>query len=300
MKKIQVLLSTYNGEKYIKEQIESILNQKEVEVSLLIRDDGSSDKTIEIIGKLAEKNKNITFYKGTNIGVARSFMDLITKSEEANYYAFADQDDVWKKEKLISAVNKLQEKEDKPSLYISALEIVDENLNIIETKKVAGNFCFEGEMVKNFATGCTLVFNKKLRDTIKKYNPNYIIMHDSWVTRVCYAIDGNVIIDDNTYIKYRQHKNNVVGYKENKFKKLKKQLKIAYKDNISMRVNIAKELKNGYEEMLTIDAKELIENLLKYQKDKKAKKWLLHNKKFRANNFKVNTKVKIAIMLNKF
>lgn len=300
MKKIQVLLSTYNGEKYIKEQIESILNQKEVEVSLLIRDDGSSDKTIEIIGKLAEKNKNITFYKSPNIGVAKSFMDLIAKSDEVEYYAFADQDDVWKPRKLISAINKLEEKKDKPSLYISALEIVDENLNFIETKKVTGNFCFEGEMVKNFATGCTMVLNKKLKDALKSYTPNYIIMHDSWITRVCYAIGGNIIIDEETYIKYRQHQNNVVGYKENELKKLIKQLKIAFKDKISMRVNIAKELKNGYEEMLTEEAKELIENLIIYQKNKKAKKWLLNNKKFKSNNFKINAKMKLAIILNKF
>ena len=155
-------------------------------------------------------------------------------------------------------------------------------------------------MIKNFATGCTQVFNRKLRDIIKKYNPNYIIMHDSWITRVCYAIGGDVIIDENTYIKYRQHSNNVVGYKDDGFKKIKKQFKIAFKDKISMRVNIAKELKNGYEEKLTENAKEVIENLINYQKDKKAKRWLLKNEKFKTNDFKTNIKMKIAIILNKF
>ena len=300
MEKVQVLLSTYNGEKYIKEQIESILNQKEVEVSLLIRDDGSTDKTIEIIQNLANENKNITFYKGENLGPARSFMELLNKSEEVNYYAFADQDDVWKPKKIISAINMLKEKEDRPSLYISALEIVDKNLNFIGTKKVNGNFNFEGEIIRNFATGCTQVLNKKLRDIIKSYTPSYIIMHDSWITRVCYAIGGNVIIDDNSYIKYRQHSNNVMGYKDDSFKKLKKQFKIAFIDKISMRVNIAKELKNGYEKMLTKDAKEVVEKLINYQNDIKAKIWLLKNKKFRTNNFKLNTKMKIFIILNKF
>lgn len=299
MEKVQVLMSTYNGEKYIKKQIESILNQKEVEVSLLIRDDGSTDKTIEIIGKLANKNNNITFFKGQNIGPARSFMDLINKSDEVKYYAFADQDDVWEPKKLISAINKLEE-ENKPELYISALEIVDEELNPIEIKKVSGNFCFEGAMIKNFATGCTMCFNKKLRDIIKNYTPNYIIMHDSWITRVCYAIGGNVIIDENTYIKYRQHSSNVLGYKDEGFQKIKRQIKIAFKDNVSMRVNIAKELKQGYKEILTEDTKEVIENLINYQTDKEAKKWILRNKKFRTNNIVINTKMKIAILLNKF
>lgn len=298
MKKVQVLLSTYNGEKYIKEQIESILNQKEVEISLLIRDDASSDKTIEIIGKLADKNNNIIYYKDENLGPARSFMDLLYKSGEYDYYAFADQDDIWKKQKLISAINMLKENE--PSLYMSALEVVDENLNLIETKKVNGNLSFEGEMIRNFATGCTMVLNKKLCDIIKQYNPSYLIMHDSWITRVCYAVGGNVIIDDNSYIKYRQHTSNVLGYKDEGFQKIKRQFKIAFKNNISMRVNIAKELKNGYYKMLTNEAKEVVDNLINYQEDKKAKKWLLHNKKFRTNNLKINTKMIIAILLNKF
>ena len=300
MYKVQVLLSTYNGEKYIKEQIESILNQKEVEVSLLIRDDASSDKTIEIIGKLADKNNNIIYYKDENLGPARSFMDLLYKSGEYDYYAFADQDDIWQKQKLISAINMLKEKENEPSLYMSALEVVDENLNLIETKKVNGNLSFEGEMIRNFATGCTMVLNKKLCDIIKQYNPSYLIMHDSWITRVCYAVGGNVIIDDNSYIKYRQHTGNVLGYKDEGFQKIKRQFKIAFKNNISMRVNIAKELKNGYYKMLTNEAKEVVDNLINYQENKKAKKWLLHNKKFRTNNLKINTKMIIAILLNKF
>ena len=299
MEKVQVLLSAYNGEKYIKKQIESILNQKEVEVSLLIRDDGSSDKTIEIIGKLADENSNITFYKGENLGPARSFMDLLNKSNEVSYYAFADQDDLWEPKKLISAINKLKE-ENKPELYMSALEIVDEELNSIEIKQVDGNFTFEGAMIKNFATGCTLVLNKKLRDIIKSYNPTYLIMHDSWITRVCYAIGGNVIIDEDYYIKYRQHTGNVLGYKDEGLQKLKRQFKIAFKNNVSMRVNIAKELKQGYNEMLTEEAKEVIENLINYRQSKEAKKWLLKNKNFRTTNSVINIKMKLAIMLNKF
>lgn len=296
---VQVLLSTYNGEKYIEEQIESILKQEEVEISLLIRDDGSTDNTVEILKKLSQDNR-ITYYEGKNIKPARSFMELVNKSGNFDYYAFADQDDVWNSKKIISAINKLKEKENKPLLYISALEIVDENLNTIETKKVDGNFTFEGAMIKNFATGCTQVFNRKLRDIIKSYTPNYIIMHDSWLTRVCYAIGGNVVIDDNTYIKYRQHSNNVLGYKDEGFEKLKRQFKIAFIENISMRVNIAKELKKGYEELLTENAKEVVNNLINYQQDKKAKKWLLKNKNFRTNNSKINTKMKIFIILNKF
>lgn len=300
MHKVQILMSTYNGEKYLKEQIDSILNQEDVEISILIRDDGSTDKTTTILENIAKENKNVTYYIGENLGAARSFMDLVNQSKEADYYAFADQDDVWNSKKIISAIEKIENVSDKPSLYISALEVVDEKLNTIEIKKVSGNLCLEGEMAKNFATGCTMVFNKKLCDIIKMYNPTYIIMHDSWITRVCYAVGGNVVIDENTYIKYRQHENNVVGYDDEGFKKFKKQLKIAFVDKVSMRVNIAKELKNGYGELLTDNAKELVNNLINYQTNSKAKKWLLDNKKFKTNNPKIDRKIKIGIILNKF
>ncbi len=148
--------------------------------------------------------------------------------------------------------------------------------------------------------GCTQVFNKKLRDIINSYEPEYIIMHDSWITRVCYAIGGNVVIDQNTYIKYRQHANNVVGYKDDGIKKLKKQFKIAFKEKTNMRIKIATELKKGYEKLLTENATETINNLIKYTKSIKSKMWLLFNKNFRTNNFKINVKMIIAIILNKF
>ncbi len=299
MDKVQVLLSSYNGEKYIKEQIESILKQEEVVISLLIRDDGSCDKTLEIIENLKNENPNITYYSGKNLGPARSFMDLVNNSGDFDYYAFSDQDDVWEPKKLISAINKLKQS-DKPSLYLSAMDIVDENLNFIEKKQIEGNFCFEGEMIKNFATGCTQVFNKALNKIIKSYTPNYIIMHDSWITRVCYAIGGNVIIDENSYIKYRQHKGNVLGYQDKGLQKLKRQFKIAFVDKVCMRVNIAKELKNGYENLLTTNAKEVIDNLISYTYDKKAKKWLLQNKNFRTKDEKLNKKMKLSIHLNRF
>ena len=300
MNKVQILMSTYNGEKYLKEQIQSILDQQGVEISILVRDDGSQDTTIEILKELS-KNPSINYYNGENIGPAKSFMDLINKAnDDFNYYAFADQDDIWMLNKMIKDIEKLESFKNKPALYISAQEIVDENLNTIEIKKVAGMHTFEGEIIRNFATGCTMVMNKELLDIIKVYTPKYIIMHDSWITRVCYAIGGTVIIDNNSYIKYRQHGKNTWGYKDDSFKKLKKQFKIAFVDKISMRENIAKELKQGYEKMLTHNAKKLVDSLINYRTNKKAKKWLLRNKNFRTNSLKLNVKLKLSIIFNKF
>ena len=96
-------MSTYNGEKYLKEQIDSILSQEGVDVRLYIRDDGSSDRTTDILASYQE-HKNVKIEKGNNLGFAKSFLTALDECDEADYYAFSDQDDVWEKDKLSTAM----------------------------------------------------------------------------------------------------------------------------------------------------------------------------------------------------
>lgn len=122
-----ILLSTYNGEKYLPELLESVLAQKDIYVDILARDDGSTDKTVEIL----KKYDRVKVYGGNNLKPAKSFLDLIWKADiNYDYYALCDQDDVWKEEKIISAV-KCIENIDKPALYSSAVEVVDKDLTFI-------------------------------------------------------------------------------------------------------------------------------------------------------------------------
>lgn len=107
-KSVQVVMSTYNGEKYLKEQIDSILSQEGVDVRLYIRDDGSSDRTTDILASYQE-HKNVKIEKGNNLGFAKSFLTALDECDEADYYAFSDQDDVWEKDKLSTAVQLIQE-----------------------------------------------------------------------------------------------------------------------------------------------------------------------------------------------
>lgn len=102
-KSVQVVMSTYNGEKYLKEQIDSILSQEGVDVRLYIRDDGSSDRTTDILASYQE-HKNVKIEKGNNLGFAKSFLTALDECDEADYYAFSDQDDVWEKDKLSTAI----------------------------------------------------------------------------------------------------------------------------------------------------------------------------------------------------
>lgn len=206
--KVQVLLSTYNGEEFVEELINSILNQSGVDVKLLIRDDGSADRTQEILDAFSKRNPKISIIKGSNLGVVNSFFKLLSKSGGADFYAFADQDDIWKKDKLISAIRMLGNDSGEPKMYYSRLEFVNRHLEHIgySTKPVFSGF--RNALVQNQATGCTIVLNNTARAKIVEKLPNWALMHDWWCYLVTSAF-GTVIYDDNSYILYRKHGKNV-------------------------------------------------------------------------------------------
>ena len=250
---IQILMSTYNGEEYLREQIESIIQQDCEEktgtkIKLFIRDDGSKDRTQMIIKVYAAKYpETIQWYQGKNIGVIKSFFELIEKSDDnATYYAFADQDDYWHKDKLsagIKHIDKMSEERDTkkniPLLYCCSPLLVDEELKELnnEMTRKAKKPAFENAVVENIVTGCTIVMNKTLRNMVKAYQPDFTVMHDWWfyLLASCY---GKVYYDIEQHISYRQHGTNTVGYNTSKIKELRDRLK-RFKGN---RQNITKQL----------------------------------------------------------
>lgn len=209
--KVQILMSTYNGERFLREQIESLLHQNWKNLEILIRDDGSNDRTPDILQEYGAKYNNIKIFLEKNQGVNRSFFALLEKSD-ADYVAFCDQDDIWLEEKLESAVRKLK-REQGPALYCSNKILVDSKGNLMRKQdrktRVPG---FGNAVVECICTGCTAVMNRKLAEIIKDRLPRNAILHDWW----CYlaaAYVGKVIFDEQAYIKYRQHEKNVVGAK---------------------------------------------------------------------------------------
>lgn len=248
MKTIQVLMSTYNGEKYIKEQVDSILAQDcwehlDVKPCLLVRDDGSSDATQKILEKYAKQfPEQVCWYQGENIGVIDSFFDLVLHSDEsANYYALADQDDYWKPEKLrrgIEAIDKMHNKA-APQLYCCRPQLVDEALQplVSEIKRPPMRPSFRNALVENIVTGCTIVMNRVLRDMVKENPPRFTVMHDWWFYLVssCY---GEVYYDETSYICYRQHGGNAVGTNVSRWKEFKDRVR-RFKGN---RRNISNQL----------------------------------------------------------
>lgn len=207
---IAVLLSSYNGEKFIKEQIQSILNQLNVHVHLLIRDDGSCDQTTIIINDLAAQDSRISIIEGKNLGAVKSFFYLLNQVDKNfDYYALADQDDVWKPDKLERATKTLWSNDPNlPAMYYSRLEFTDEQLNPIGFSIIPTNRGFQNALVQNQATGCTVVINKIARENIVAKLPNWALMHDWWIYLVVSAT-GCVYYDEYPGILYRKHGNNV-------------------------------------------------------------------------------------------
>ncbi len=293
-------MSTYNGEKYLDQQIQSLVNQEDVEIEILVRDDGSNDKTII---KLEEWSKkiNLIYYMGENKKTAKSFMDLVMSCDLSfDYYAFSDQDDVWESKKLIKAIEKIQKYEKEPALYISTTKVVDQNLKFICKRQISSFNNLENALLKNEAVGCTEVLNQKMMLKLKKYNPRFLKMHDSWTCRVCYAIGGYVYIDNNSYILYRQHENNVIGFKKFWLDKFKEQFNTAFYEKIRLREKFAEELLIGYKDDIDEHNKVILETFKNYPYSYKSKLKLLTSKNIQTPYMFTNIKIKLAILINKF
>lgn len=203
MRNIAVIMSTYNGELYVKQQIDSVLSQENINVNIYIRDDGSTDSTPIILHELESAFNNIHVVYDKNIGIGNSFMEMLyTVPDIYDYYAFADQDDFWLPEKLYKALEKI-ETFDIPALYASNQLIVDEALNQLGMRFCSPPGIRYGDIVRgNLISGCTFVFNKELfRILINIYNrPSTELLvnriHDAWVAMIA-ALLGKLFMTPN-------------------------------------------------------------------------------------------------------
>lgn len=285
MKNVNVLMSTYNGEKYIVEQIESIINQKDVIVHLYVRDDGSSDKTINILQNYEMEGK-LKLIQGENIGPARSFIELLTIVPVADFYAFSDQDDIWDVDKISVAVKKI-ENITGPALYHSNLKVVDKNLNFFRN---AHNFDMRDDnkyhsLLLNYATGCTEVFNECLREMVIKKKIEYLNMHDWWVYVVC-CFFGTVVYDSVPHILYRQHETNVVGtyLKKNYISVFCKKINRLFDKGYQPRYLMANCFVKAYGQDLSREENDTIKKLANYKNNLKSKLIFMIDKKLKTKS----------------
>lgn len=271
MDKVLVLMSTYNGEKYLREQIDSILQQSGCEVELFIRDDGSTDATCNILNKYKNENKLYWYSDDQNLGAAFSFLSLVKSCSYCKYYAFADQDDIWDSDKLVTAISFLKNIST-PAIYYSNALLVDSDANSFEIPvyKKKQKVSFKSVVCGGNILGCTMVFNDSLANKIKtKLLPKNVIMHDYYLAAVCMSLGGKIIYDPKCHMKYRQHSNNVIGIKTNKISAL------------AERINF---LKNGRKITMDLQCKSIVELYDDIEPDKKL--FLTKVEHYKSNIFK--------------
>ena len=225
--KVEILMATYNGSKYIAEQIDSILNQSYENYHLMISDDESTDDTVEIIDNYVSKypSKITRVVSNMHFGNARDHFFWLMKKCNEEYIMFSDQDDVWNKDKIEVSMNELLKLESKntkdtPLLVFTDQTVVDSNLNIISTsmmtyqKQDTKLIDYKKLLFQNIVTGCTVCTNKALVELSLQFkDSNSIIMHDWWLAVVASRF-GKVSYLNQSTMLYRQHVGNSVGARD--------------------------------------------------------------------------------------
>ncbi|WP_186511210.1 glycosyltransferase family 2 protein [Caenimonas sedimenti] len=210
--RVAVVMSTYQGERYVDEQVASILAQLPPDGWLIVRDDGSRDGTVARVEALAAADPRIRLLRGENLGFARSFFALLASvPPEAELAMLADQDDVWLPDKIERAARALQGRAG-PTLYFSRLWLVDESLRRFGvTLGWPRGPSFENALAENIVTGCTIALNPAAVQLVLRLgDASRIHFHDWWIYLVVSAF-GTVVADPEPSVNYRQHGGNVVG-----------------------------------------------------------------------------------------
>ena len=215
MSKTAIIMSSYNGRAYIKDQVDSLLNQTCSDIKIYIRDDGSSDGTYQLLQELYCHEKRLTLLPDDhkNLGFGASFSAVmnyaLSSDEDFDYFAFCDQDDYWEKDKIATAQKAMDAMdESRPGLFACNYYICDSDL------KIQGTFCdsdpMDGVTFENLAfegvfPGFTLVINRKLAQMAFSTNFSDIYYHDKWVSLIALGTGGQIVYEKKPLARYRRH-----------------------------------------------------------------------------------------------
>ena len=216
-------MATYNGERHLRQQLDSILEQSTGGWMLHVHDDGSSDGTSRVLASYAARDARIVIHDYTpQHGACANFLSLLQRVE-ARYYLFADQDDVWHPDKVRTEMAAMHQAEarhpGKPILVHSDLTVVDEDLSPIAPSffRYSGlrpeRLCTFDKAVLPFVTGCTVLLNAAARQAMQS-PPSMVTMHDTWATLCTLRAGGEVVLVDKPLVKYRQHVGNTLGARD--------------------------------------------------------------------------------------
>ncbi len=277
------MLAVFDGEKYLKEQIDSILNQTVKNIKIIIRDDGSRDSSPQIIDDYCNKYPQIiSKLDGVPTGSAKQNFAELLKNCDSDYIMFCDQDDVWLPEKIEKTLEEMKKAEHggkTPVLVHTDLKVVDQSLNVISPsffkfqKLIQDDITLPKLLVQNYVTGCTVMINRALQEKCGLI-PKECIMHDWWLALVAILFGELVCINEPTML-YRQHSDNQVGAKASygiAFVKRKLATLDTVRHNYNATYSQAKALLDSYGNLLNENVKEIIDIYCQMPKMNKLKK----------------------------
>ena len=284
-------MSTYNGERFLEEQLDSILCQEDVNVSLLVRDDGSKDNTCQILSDYALKHQNIELKLCENVGFVKSFSELVkmavTLDIDADYYAFADQDDIWMPPKLAMACSVLATKDNsKPNLFTSNSMQIDAEGRELELFHKGPEPKFRKGNVLVFGTeqGCSMVFNRKAVEIYSEHEPS-LTWHDRWLYHICYFL-GSVTYDHQPLFYYRRHEKNALanhkaGSLEGEPSKIVRVYRILFVEPpVTNHVEMAQEFYDHFASRLKKDDQKLFRRFIVCRRSLASKIYMLFSRHF--------------------
>lgn len=279
---INILLASFNGEKFIANQIDSIINQTYKNWQLFIRDDGSSDTTLNIINAYQQNHARIHLVSDDlgNVGSVQNFSVLMNCVKNANeYIMFCDQDDVWLPFKIKDTLNEMMRLEEEynkntPLLVHTNFLYADAQLKPIESKK---NFqptkitapTLSNVLCQNSVYGCTMMINKKLAETVGKI-PGEAENHDYWIALVASAF-GKIFYLNKRTVLYRQHGSNLsTQFDFNSFSKRFKRIVVDKKnlDDVKSKLKMALIFKKIYYSQLSDQNKKMLQNFIELSKSR--------------------------------
>ena len=310
---VLVLMSTYNGERFLKEQIDSILSQEGVEIRLLVRDDGSKDHTCEILSDYASRHQNIAWKACKNVGFVKSFSALVRMAlnketgiqgdretrrqgdKEIDFYAFADQDDIWMPKKLITACRALSGKDaSKPNLFTSNSMQIDAEGRELELFHKGPEPRFRKGNVLVFGTeqGCSMVFNRRAMELYAECEPQ-LTWHDRWLYHICYFL-GSVTYDHHPLFYYRRHEHNALANHQvaslaGEPRKIVRVYRILFKEPpVTNHVEMAKEFYDHFSPMLDAADQKLFRRFIACRHSVVSKIYMLFSRHFVYPYYDVN------------
>lgn len=300
MKTVTVIMSSYNGALFIERQIKSIYNQKDVSINCFIRDDGSSDNTLQILTELQKKYANLSFIVGDNVGWEKSFLIALSLAPQADYYAFADQDDVWFDNKIINGLNQLAQYPDNEVVMFHCNKIsVNRDLTPLshQIKRLSRPINRQNAVVQEYAQGCSIIFNNAAKNLLTKRLPIEKIAHDFWVGLVCFMF-GHVIYDCNPYFYHINYGNNASG-EGHLLKSWQKRWRMFGGTKNVYYLPSSDLLSDAYVDLLTDEDKIFLQQTLDYKTNIRSKLNLLFSLKFRRASLLGTLSLKCAILFNR-